>query len=499
MTTARKRVLVALASTAVAAMALSGCAGSGGGESDGDTLVLGSTADITGWSPADQPSYQSWPIEAVYDTLVRCQPGGDLAPGIAESWEISEDRRSFTANLRGGVELSDGTPLDAEAVEASFAYLAEINTDRYAGITFDAPDPQTITITWPDAQPLMNLRVCLPYLSGAEYIEAGDFSAPLGSGPYTLDSGDSTTGSVYAFTKNAEYWDADSFPYENVEVRVLTDETAALNALKTGQIDGTIISAGSYDEAERADLDIISDSAGMTMLHLTDRLGEKIPALGNVDVRRAMNMVLDKQSIVNDLYRGHATPISQPFLEGSAAYIDGLDPYPFDIEAAQQLMRDAGFEDGFTFTVPVMEGQAWTVMLPYVKQQLALLNITVEEETLSGPDAITNLLSGDYPVPLWNVGGLNAVEDTTVHVLSTGFWNVSHQPNETIDALWQKVVVGDEEQQADALQEINQYVVDQAWFVPILTPENFYAHGDRVTINQSSDPFRIHPRLRDFQ
>lgn len=498
MTTVRKRVLVSLAAAAATAVALSGCAG-GENESEDSTLVLGSTADITGWNPADQPSFQAWPIEAVYDKLVYCLPNGDLAPGVAESWEISDDLRSFTANLRSDVEFSDGTPVDAEAVEATFASLAETASDRYGEITFESPDPQTITMTWPEQQPLMDVRVCNPFLTSAAYLEAADWRMPMGSGPYTLDTGATTAGSVYAFTKNDEFWDSESYPYERVEVRVLTDETAALNALKTGQIDGTVISAGSHEEAERAGLQIQSDSSGLTMLHLTDRLGEKIPALGDVDVRRAMNMVLDKQSIVDDLYRGLATPISQPFLEGSDAYIEGLDPYPFDVEAAQQLMRDAGYEDGFTFTVPVMEGQAWTVMLPYVKQQLGLLNITVEETTLSGPDAITNLLSGDYPVPLWTVGGVNSIEDITVHVLSSGYWNVSHQTNDTIDGLWQQILSGDEQQRVEAQQEINRYVVDEAWFVPILTPQNFYAYGDSVTIDESSDPSRLHPLLRDFQ
>lgn len=499
MNTARKRVLVAVASAAAAVVALSGCSGSGGGESGEDTLVLGSTADITGWSPADQPAFQSWPIEAVYESLVRCLPGGDLAAGVAESWEISEDGRSFTANLREGAAFSDGTPVDAAAVEASFGYLSEINTDRYGGITFESPDAQTITITWPETQPLMNIRVCSPYLATGDYIDAADFSTPLGSGPYTLDSASSTAGSVYAFQKNKDYWDAESFAYDRVEVRVLTDETAALNALKTGQIDGTVISPTSYDEAQRAELNIFSDSAGMTMLHLTDRLGETIPALGNLDVRRAMNMVLDKQSIVDDLYEGHAMPISQPFAPDSEAYIEGLDPYPFDVEAAQQLMKDAGYEEGFTFTVPVMEGQAWTVMLPYVKQQLALLNITVEDTTLTGPDAITNLLSGDYPVPLWNVGGISSVEDITIHVLDSGYWNVSHQPDATVQGLWEQILAGDDAQKVDAQQEINRYVVDQAWFVPILSPSNFYAYGDAVAVDEITDPYGGHPRLRDFK
>ncbi len=506
MRTTMRRTLAVLAVPAAAAIALAGCTAGGtennNGSGDSSTLSLGMTADLTGgWDVVDQPPYQGWGVEAVYDNLVRCMPGGGLEPAAAESFEISDDRRSFTAVLRDGMEYSDGSAVDAASVQASFEVIKETASDRYGDITFDVPDEKTITITWPDPQPLMELRVCLPWIASTEYLASENrAAAPVGSGPYTLDQGASTSGSIYSLVKNPDFWNADAYPYERLELRVLADETASLNALKTGQIDGTIITAGSYEEAENAGLNISSSGTGLTMLHLTDRLGEKIPALGNVDVRRAMNMVLDKQSIVDSLYDGHAEPIWQPFQKGHEAYIEDLEePYPYDVEKAKQLMADAGFEDGFTFTVPTMEGQAWTVMLPYVKQQLAELNITVEETALSGPDAIAELLSGDYPVPLWTVGGISSLEDASIHILPTGFWNVSHQSDPTVEALWQQILTADDEQRVELQQELNQYVIDQAWFVPILSPDNLYASGDGVTVDEISDPFGLHPRLIDFK
>ena len=237
------------------------------------------------------------------------------------------------------------------------------------------------------------------------------------------------------------------------------------------------------------------------MIHLTDRKGEVIPAIGDVRVRQAMNMVIDKQSVIDNLWNGLATPIWQPFQIGSDAYLpDMADPYPYDVDKAKSLMAEAGYEDGFEITVPTMEGQPWMVGLPYFTQQLALLNITLKQKALSGPDAIANLLSGDYPVPIWNVGGTSSIEDITIHILDTGFWNVMHQPDATVNKLWKKVVTGDEQESVEAQQEINQYVVDQAWFVPILSPQNHYAYdGDSVTIDEVTDPYGGHPRLVDFQ
>jgi peptide/nickel transport system substrate-binding protein len=503
-----RHVLASLAVPAAAVLVLAGCAGGGGGSgestgADGEKLTLGMTADLTGgWDIVDQPSYQNWGIEAVYDNLVRCAPGDELVPGAAESWEISDDKRSFTAHLREGMKYSDGTPVDAASVQASFEVVMETASDRYGDITFDSPDEQTITITWPEPQPLMNVRACSPYLASTDFLESDDRDTkPVGSGAYTYDEAASTVGSIYTLEKNPDYWNADAYPYETVELRVLADETASLNALKTGQIDGTVITPASHAEAEGSGLDIISQEAGMLMIHLTDRLGEKIPALGDVRVRQAMNMVIDKQSVVDQLWDGLATPIWQPFGIDSTAYDPDMEePYPYDVEKAKALMAEAGYEDGFTITVPTMEGQAWTVILPYLTQQLGELNITVEQKALSGPDAIAELLSGDFPVPVWTVGGISSVEDITVHILDTGFWNVSHQPNETINALWNTILTGTEEESVAAQKEINKYVVDNAWFVPILSPQNHYAYnGEKVTIDEVTDPFGLHPRLIDFQ
>ncbi|MET0888371.1 MAG: ABC transporter substrate-binding protein, partial [Mycetocola sp.] len=195
-----------------------------------------------------------------------------------------------------------------------------------------------------------------------------------------------------------------------------------------------------------------------------------------------------------------ATPIWQPFQLNGQAILDIEEPYPYDEEKAKALMAEAGFEDGFTLTIPTMEGQPWLPMVPYLTEQMAKLNITVEQKALSGPDAIAELLSGDFPVPVWQIGAPSSIEDISIHILDTGFWNVSHQPNETITNLWNQIVTGTEDEKLAAQQEINQYVIDNAWFVPILSPYNYYAYdGDKVTIDKVTDPYGGHPTLIDFQ
>lgn len=502
----RRRALAALSIPLVAAVAtLTACAPSSGGNAAGgekDALTLGMTADIPGLSYEIQPSYQGWFADAVWDALLICDEFGEPSAQLAEEWEYSEDLTSATLTLREGVEFSDGTEFDAADVEASLTNVAKSNA-RFADLTFESPDPHTITITWPQPIPTLTLLLCEAQITSSEAIEGGELDkTPVGSGPYFYDAEASTQGSSYTLTKNPDYWDSETYPYEKLVLKVFTDNTAGLNALKTGQIDGILADASTVEEAKSSGKEVVTMRGVTTRLLITDHNGEKIPALGDVRVRQAMNMVFDRDAIAEDLYRGYADPAYQIFRVGSDAYLEDLteDPYPYDVEAAKALMAEAGYADGFTLQIPFFEGQGHDLLFPYVTEQLGQLNITVEQVNLTGPDAITNLLSGEYPVPLWQLGNYGeSLQDIKDYILVDGIWNVSHQPDATIDALWQKILTGTDEEKVAAQQEINQYVIDQAWFVPMAYPDGFYAFDPAISIEKVSDFSALHPLLRDFQ
>jgi peptide/nickel transport system substrate-binding protein len=500
---------------AAAALLLTGCSGtsgdtssgstSTGGESAGkDVLVLGATLDMYGWDPANQPGYQNWAAEAVWDNLAKCDSLGELEADIAESWEITNENKTITAKIREGLTFTDGTPVDAAAVQASFEYVAENggSTADYAGITFESPDPNTISITWPEPQPVMANKICSVRIMPGSYLDAANWDVPVGSGPYVLDEENTTTGSVYAFTKNEDHWNADHYPYPNLEVRVIESDTAAVSALKTGQIDASLVNAASVAEAEASELEVIKFQGQTTRLIISDRKGEVVPALGDVRVRRAMNMVFDKQAMAEQLYLGNAEPTVQVFRKGSDAYIEDLeDPYPFDVEKAKQLMAEAGYADGFDLQLPTMEGQNFETLMPYVKEQLAKINIRVTEVPLSGANAIGDLLSGTYPVVLWQLGNMgNSALQIYIEATPAGWWELQDQPNEYIDSRWAQIATATPEESKRLQQEINRYLIDEAWFAPMVyMGSNFAFNPDEVSIPTQSDQEALTPKLRDFQ
>lgn len=506
-----RRNMAALAAPAAVLALLAGCTGqsfsdtrSNSAGTTKSTLTLAMSADIQGWDPSVQPGYQGWPGEAVWDTLVKCDEFGKAEADIADKWSISDDSKSFIAHIREGMKFSDGTPVDSAAVKATFEYMTThggVQAD-YKGIKIDTSDAQNITLTWPNPEPLMVAKICAPKVTTKALLDSGRVNdTPIGSGPYVLDTASTTRGSVYTFTKNESHWNAANYLYKKLVVKVIESETAAVSALKTGQIDGTLISAQSYNEVKASGKAIVSMRGVTTRLLLTDHLGKKIPALGNVDVRRAINMVFDKQAMVTNLYQGHGEPAVQIFRKGSDAYIDGMtDPYPYDVTKAKELIAKAGYADGFTVELPTMAGQNLETLMPYVTQQLGLLNIKVKQVPLSGANAITDLLGGKYPVVLWQLGNLGeSLKDIDVAVRPTGYWNLSHQSDAFVEGLWQKIATGDEAQRKAAQQEINKYIVDQAWFAPMVNPDGFYAHSTDVKIDYVSDFEALAPKLRDFK
>ena len=502
----RRATLVA-ATVAIAVVAsLSGCTSSGSTTAKNSTLTLGMTADIPGWTPA-QPSYQGWPAMAVYDQIFRCNAKGEPQPDIADTFDFSTDNTSVTMHIRSGQKFSDGEAVNADAVKKYLDWSAVQANSRLAGLKVTVSGA-SLTATLPRANPLYKLLMCYQLIPSPKAIEAANatknkvFAKPIGSGPYILDKTGTTAGSVYSFTKNNKYWDAKTFPYDKLVVKVLKSDTAAINALKTNQIEGTLLSSATLKNAQSASgLDILTlKGPNTTRLLITDHQGKVIPALGNLDVRKAINMVFDRDSMAKDLYQGNASPAYQIFKPGSDAYIDGLkDPYPYDVNKAKQLMAQAGYASGFTVPIPVIEnGGNIDLLLPYVTQQLALINIKVKQVPLSGPNMYSDLLGGKYPMPLWQLGNYGAsLQDIQDYVLPNGIWNVEHQVDPTIDKLWDKIVAGQDVKQTE--QAINQYTVDQAWFVPMVYADNFYGHSSKVKIAQSTDFSGLQPMLWDFK
>lgn len=500
---------------AAAVVALAGCATGGDGPDPGGdrtSLTLGLTGELLGWDPAKQIGVggHAWAQQAVYDSIFVCNEVGEIQPYLAESFTFDSPYEKLTFQLRPDMTFSDGTPVDAEAVKTSLEYMMANGVNKVHLGKIDeisTPDATTVEITTTSPDPLLTTRLCteLGLVASPDYLASTDLnSAPVGSGPYTYDADASTPGSVYTFTKNPENWNADAFPFETLTLKVITNPTATLNALEAGQIAGSVADTSIVEAVKSSsNLETLTLQSSVAQLLIMDRNGKMIPALGNADVRRAMNMVFDKVQIAEQLFQGNADPTAQVFRPGSAAYIDGVeDPYDFDVEAARALMAEAGYADGFSVDLPNVSGSpARDAMMPIIIQQLGLLNIKATEVTLTGPNALNELLSGSFPLVYWPLGtAANSYIDVLQYHAPTGVWNTMQASSPVIDEIVAQLPTASLEDAAELQRELNQFLIDEAWYVPMAIISGYFAYNpSQVTIESSTDPMALGPTLRDFK
>jgi peptide/nickel transport system substrate-binding protein len=307
---------------------------------------------------------------------------------------------------------------------------------------------------------------------------------------------------LYTFVKNPSNWDAKDFPFGTIVMKVISSPTATINALKTNQLDGAPVPQNLYNEAIASGLKLVAMPGETTRLLITDHLGKVVPALGSLDVRRAMNMVFDKNAIATALYQGHATPTSQIPPPNADGHIKGLkDPYPYNIAAARALMAKAGYANGFSVDMPFFANVGMDSLFPVVIQQLGLINIKVHEVTLTGPNAINELLSGKYPLLMWPLGNYgNTIYDIKQAILQKSIWNVEHQPDATIQSLYSKLLSANGAQYKAVRQAIYRYTIEQAWFVPLVYQNVYFAYNPKnVSIPKVTDYGDLNPLLWDFR
>jgi peptide/nickel transport system substrate-binding protein len=498
--------------TAIAAsLTLSACSGTPAPapdeQPDYSVLTLASSTEPTSWDPALQLSAFDgvWRWAAVFDTLLTCEEDGSVSPGAAEAFEFSDDHTVLTLDVRDGMTFEDGTAIDAAAVVGSLSHIQNGGGSaaiRLAGLVFEAPDASTVVITSPAPRGLLPAYMCLStgiVASPASLASDTLDTQPVSSGAYALDADRSTAGSTYTFTKRDDYWNAEAYPYQELVLQIMPDATARLNALKTGQVDGAVISTETVAEAEASQLAVSELVDATNGILIFDRDGTKVPALGDERVRQAINMVFDREGIATGLFQGRQQPTEQLFGPDTAAYDADLSGiYEYDVEAAKDLMADAGYADGFSIEIPSRTPQTDQAN-PLIVQQLALLNITVTEVPLAGPTAVPEILSGRFPLTYISMPTSTGLWDVEQSISPTATWNVLDSADDELTALTVQAQTAQGDDLADILQQINAYVVEQAWFAPWTYRVAYFATAGDVEILSTGDAYTKVPRLQDFR
>jgi peptide/nickel transport system substrate-binding protein len=492
--------------------ALTGLTACGGGDDEGSggssgTLTLATVVAPLPWDLKDAGlGNNALYYQPVYDPLLRLDPTGEVSENLATAWEYDATATVLTLTVRTDVKFSDGAAFDATAVKTNLDNTRtganEAATNLASVASVEVVDPQTVKITLsaPDPSLLVNLGNVSGMMASPTALAGGNLATtPVGSGPYVLATSGTTAGSQYTFTRNPDYWNASAFPFDTVVLKYLADSTALVNALRSGQVDGGQIT----DYKNAAPL----KSAGLTVeeyvtgdvdgLYIWDRGGTINPALGDVRVRKALNMAFDRDAILTSAKGGLGAVTEQVFNPDSAAYDETLnDTYSYDVAGAKALLAEAGYANGFEVVMPDLSSFFPTAQAA-LTEGLQAIGVTPTYETVPADQLINELLSARWAMSYFTLASFRSWDTVLIQVLPGALWNLFRYEDPTATQLYtQAQATLDETEQAAAFQQLNAYLVDQAWNAPWSVVKAFYATSDKVKVAMRS--FAPAPWLYDF-
>ncbi|MGX9354626.1 ABC transporter substrate-binding protein [Roseobacteraceae bacterium S113] len=291
----------------------------------------------------------------VFEGLTRFMSDGSVVPGLAESWEISDDGRTYTFNLRAGVTFHDGTAMDADDVKFSLDRArAEDSTNAqkalFAGITeVEVVDPQTVKVTLvgADGAFLFNMAWGDAVIVAPESIETIK-QMPIGTGAFKFDEW--VQGDRVELVRNEAYW-GDAPALAEATFKFISDPTAAFAAMMAEDIDAFMNFPAPENlpqfEADPRFQVLVGSTEGETILSTNN----KMPPFDQATVRQAVAHAIDRQAIIDGAMFGLGTPIGSHFAPHNPAYVDLTGVSNYDPEKAKRLLADAGYPDGFETTL----------------------------------------------------------------------------------------------------------------------------------------------------
>jgi len=405
----------------------------------------------------------------IYDTLVEEAGIGRFIPGLAESWDVSDDGLVWTFKIREGVTFHDGTPLNAEEVAWSLNWTLEYEPETFAFYLANfaeivALDDTTLQVTLSD--PVGNMEYLLMYVwilprsvwEGMTYddiMEFEDLSAGIGTGPYKLTEW--VEGEYLILEANEDYWRG-APAIDRVVWQEFATEDAMVQALQAGEIDVADdiprTAVPTLQDAENIEVPIMESTVIDELILNSHEAGTQPASLNDPAVRLAIAHAIDKQQIVNVAFLGYAEPatvvIPTSLGDWHNSEIQGV---PFDLAEGNRILEEAGYLDSdndgvredlegnpLEYRLNSEDGATETRILEIISDGLAQIGISAPPAPMD-PDSLIALYPAfDFDLILWG-WGLDPDPDFAMLIFTCdereeGGWNDSGYCDEEFDEMY---------------------------------------------------------------
>lgn len=426
----------------------------------------------------------------VFEGLMKPTPDGDLIPAVAEKYEISEDRLTYTFTIRDGVKFHNGDPVTAEDVGESLARCTDPSDPSILGVEafsniagMVSEDERTISITLrePNGEFLSYLTTAiLP----ADYDQQD--TMPVGTGPFKFVSRAAQDNLV--LERFEDYW-GEPACLDKVTYKIIENADSILMSLQSGAVD--VFAHLTSTQAAQLGGDFNIEEGTMNLVQAMYLNNAEKP-FDDVRVRQALCYAVDRQQILDLAFDGYGSLIGSSMYPAFGKYFDDslTNYYPHDAEKAKALLAGAGYPDGFSMTITVPSNyQPHIDTAQVIAEQLKQVGVTAEIQLVEWGSWLSDVYAGrQYQA---TVVGVDASTMTARALLerftSAAGNNFINYNNSDYDALFQQAVsAADDAAQVAAYKQAeanltenaaNVYIQDLADLVAVrkgLTGVRFY-------------------------
>lgn len=522
----KKKVFAALLATAMTATLIAGCGtpGSGGssdgGSSDGKVFRYSTSTEPTTLDPTKGNCIPDNEIQhALTESLVR-NTGGEITPGVAESWEVSEDGLTYTFHLNPDAKWSDGEQITAQDFVYSWQRLMNPDTAaRYAfigeylknGLAVEkgemdpsqlgvvAQDDTTLVVTLerPTAYFLSMIGSSAQYAPlrqdiveqyGSDF--AADYEKNVYSGPYVLTK---SSDNQWFFEPNENYWDADSIKLDRVELNYVQNPDTAVAMYEDGELDYVSLPTASISAYEGKDNTFLNGNVDYFYFNMNG----SCPELANKNMRLALNYALNRNEYNQLVNSGYYKPSNGLVFSGLTG-VNGtygeestLESYPLDGDDAKAkeylnaALSELGYSDPseVTLTLTTSDNESSKKQAEVCQEMWnSTLGINVEIEQITYNEVLTRQQKGEYEI-IW-AGWGSDYDDPYSYLelfMSSSAYNYSGFQNDEYDALMTATQTEtDAAARMEMMHQAEQILIDEGAFLPQAEREIHYLLDDDV-------------------
>ncbi|QQA41741.1 ABC transporter substrate-binding protein [Pelagovum pacificum] len=443
-----------------------------------ESLVIGTDVDAGTLDPRlsrDTTAYRT--NNLIYAGLVHLTPSLEPVPDLAESWE-SPDPQTVVFKLREGLTFSDGSPLTAEDVVFTFSTITDPD--------FNAPQRtlyEPIESVEAIDETTVQFNLSTPYAPLMSYLDMGivpsDYEGdlatePMGAGPMVLDAWN--RGSSLELSASDSYW-AGAPEIEEVTIQIVGDNSARAQAFEAGDLD-VIQSPLSPNDIQRLEADDRFGAeimAGLGVTYLNFNVAD--PILSDPEMRQALAMLVDQDTIVNQIYQGVDEVATSIILPSSWAYDPSITQPGFDIEGAMTKLAELGWSDSDGDGILDQDGTPLSITLSthsedpnriqateYIQAVMQSAGVDAQIQISDWPSFSTGYVQqGEHQIAL--LGWLNLTDPDRLgyaQLTTGGSQNWGGYSNEAVDAALEKGRTStDQEARAAAYQEAASIIAEE--------------------------------------